>query len=165
MSYLLEIGLLALLAFMAYEDFRYRGIQWWSFPALALFSFSLTFYTSGEWAFLTDTIYSLLLLTLLLVVSGAVYFLIRRNNPIQSLGIGDVLFFIGIVPLFNTFEYFYFLSGTFVVIAIVHAIISRYLKEKTIPLAGYQSIFLIGYLVFKPNWFSEPFNLHFLIHN
>ena len=68
----------------------------------------------------------------------------RIVNPInQYIGIGDFIFMLAIVPLFNLKEFILFIICGFIFSLIIHFISSSFKKTKTIPLAGYLALFII----------------------
>jgi hypothetical protein len=102
---------------------------------------------------------SLLILILLLVASGGVYYMLKGRLMTKDLGMGDLLFFLIIIPFFSTHGYILFLSISFVGAIVLHLSTQLTQPQKTIPLAGYQSIFLIAYLIqqylFPAHHFSD----------
>ncbi|WP_420851581.1 prepilin peptidase [Psychroserpens algicola] len=76
------------------------------------------------------------------------YFSLKNKsivNPIDSMiGLGDVLFFLALTPLFNIKSYILFFIAGMVFSLILHVITKTFKKQKTVPLAGYLALFLIG---------------------
>lgn len=70
----------------------------------------------------------------------------KTEDLIYGLGLGDILFFIAIIPLFNTTNYILFFISGLVVSIIIHSIVSLFMKNELIPLAGYLSLYLIVFL-------------------
>lgn len=75
-----------------------------------------------------------------------IYFSIKTKsfvNPIdQFIGLGDIVFFIAITPLFNLKDFMLFFIVGLIFSLMVHSICILYKSTKTIPLAGYLSLFL-----------------------
>lgn len=72
------------------------------------------------------------------------------KNPIDNtLGLGDVMFFLAITPLFNLKPYILFFVLGLLFSLIVFSITSFFKKVKTVPLAGYLAMFLILNIVIK----------------
>ena len=88
------------------------------------------------------------------------YFSIKSKslvNPIDSsIGLGDILFFIAITPLFNLKPFILFFISGLLFSLMAHGISSLFKHQKTIPLAGYLSLFLMLNLVLK-----NVFNINF----
>ncbi len=65
-------------------------------------------------------------------------------NPIDSMiGLGDILFFIAITPLFDLKSYILFFIVGMLFSLILHIIVNTIKKQKTVPLAGYLALLLI----------------------
>ena len=91
---------------------------------------------------------SLLFLVLNFVVLSA-YFSIKKRqwvNPFQKMmGLGDVLFLLGVIPLFSFRNYIiFFVMGMLFSLLLFLVFKSKYQVDETIPLAGYLSVFIIG---------------------
>lgn len=86
----------------------------------------------------------------------------QLENPIDtSIGLGDILFFIAITPLFQIHNYIvFFISG--LLISILLFVATKNLrKQPTIPLAGYLSLFLIICFGLKLSNLVNPFFIEF----
>ncbi|MCB0481103.1 MAG: hypothetical protein KDC83_06700 [Flavobacteriales bacterium] len=152
------ISVIILLSFIVYEDIKYRGVFWWVFPALFIASIALSYYFHGEDWLLADWLYSSLFLLVIVSTSHSALVLLRGANWKSLLGIGDVLFFAAIIPLFSTQLFLIFLSFSFIASLMLHGLFGRLQTQKTVPLAGYQSIVLILYLCvqfFSPSFFQN----------
>lgn len=144
-QHLLFIGLSGLLGFTFYEDLRYRGVSWWVFPITLILATSLSVSETGSWNFREWSL-SFILLTSLILATGSAYFLLKSRRMTDDLGLGDVLFFVVIIPLFSTYHYVLFLSASFIGSLVIHLAINIIKPQKTIPLAGYQALMLSIYL-------------------
>lgn len=82
-----------------------------------------------------------------------IYYSIKSKkfvNPIDNfIGLGDILFFFALTPLFNFKPFILFFITGLIFSLIVHSIINLFKSVKTIPLAGYLSLFLIVNLIVK----------------
>lgn len=68
-------------------------------------------------------------------------------NPIdKKIGLGDVLFFIAITPLFNLRLYIVVFVLGMIFSLIMHLIVRLFNEQQSIPLAGYLAFFLIVFL-------------------
>ena len=132
---------------MFYEDLKYRGIQWWLFPLLGMFSMGYSYLRFQSFDFLESIPWSLIISVLLLTSVVGLHWLKTRTPINKSLGMGDLLFLVAITPLFSTLEYLIFLSISFIGAGILHLLVQLIKRSNTVPLAGYQSLVLIGYLV------------------
>ncbi|MBL7898217.1 MAG: hypothetical protein JNJ99_06760 [Crocinitomicaceae bacterium] len=143
MSSVLYIILCMLLVFAFLQDWRYRAIHWLVFPLIAIDS-TLIFIQSGQhWKIigLNLTFVSTVVLLLFVYVSLRTG---KLTNIFKAhLGLGDVLFFISVIPLFGQVNYILFFGSGMILSALVHFIIQLKFKSNTIPLAGY----LAGYIL------------------
>jgi hypothetical protein len=87
------------------------------------------------------------------IIGIVIYFSIKNKaliNPIDTvLGLGDVVFFIAITPLFSFRTYILFFIIGLMFSLIAHGVYTLFAKSKTIPLAGYLALFLILNLFIK----------------
>lgn len=146
------------LAVIVYQDIRYRAISWWTLPLLFIFMFLDGFKLLGLTSLLDNLLvnFSILIFELLLLT---IYFSIKEKkltNLFKSyLGLGDVLFFLAIIPVFHPFLYVVFqVVGLAIIlcVALVYGLIKKDWSFK-VPLAGILSIFLLIFLVV--NYFSS----------
>lgn len=88
------------------------------------------------------------------ILGLTVYFSAKAKqvvNPIDSMiGLGDIVFFLALTPLFDLKSYILFFVLGLVFSLVLHLIVNAvYKKVKTVPLAGYMAVFLIGNIVVK----------------
>lgn len=146
---LLKILLIIILAFIFVQDLRYRVIHVLLPISLGIVGYILL-KQSG------NTIYDLLpsFLFVSITVLGLWMYLSIKNrslvNPLKSaIGIGDILFFVMIIPLFSFVNYIYFYIIGLLLSALIHILFSKRSKDNTIPLAGYLSTYLIILYTFE----------------
>lgn len=86
------------------------------------------------------------------IVGLFVYYSIKNktiSNPIdRQIGLGDIVFFLAITPLFNLKTFVLYFVFSLMVSLLIHIIANAFIEIKTIPLAGYMSLCLLGYLLF-----------------
>ncbi len=85
---------------------------------------------------------------LLLNITGlTLYFSLKRkafSNPInRDIGLGDIVFFIAITPLFKLETFIVFFVIGLVFSLVLYTIVLWFKKIETIPLAGYLSLYLV----------------------
>ena len=65
-------------------------------------------------------------------------------NPFKNyFGLGDLLILVAVAPLFLLQQYILFFIVSMIFSILLHLSLLRFLKEKTVPLAGYISLLLI----------------------
>ncbi|WP_143273623.1 hypothetical protein [Aquimarina sp. MAR_2010_214] len=88
-------------------------------------------------------------------ISIVAYFSIKKSkfqNPFkQHVGIGDLVFLIAVIPLFSFRNYMLFFISGMILSLVLYMIFQNKSKQKTIPLAGYLSLYII--IVMIPNLF------------
>ena len=129
------------LAFIAYEDFRYRAIHW---------AWLVVLVVGVLWCFPVNVkavIINLLLVCFQLALL-TLYFSLKEKElvflPKQHLGWGDILFYLPLCLLFSPVGLILFLIGGFVLTLLAFAFYNLVSKKMspTIPLAGCLSVCL-----------------------
>ena len=170
MKYLLDTLSVLLLALLALQDFKYRGISWYLLPLLFI-SLLMQALTSNSFQNIVFWFALNLLFVFLQMVLLLIYFGVKEKRFVNiintKIGIGDILFFIVIGVSFSNinFIFFYLLGLLFTLLAVlVYYLISRK-PIGDIPLAG--SIALLLIICIFCRCFYTPFNFYddaFLLH-
>lgn len=134
---------------IAIQDWKYRKIHV-GLPVIifiiSLFAISQTHATRAN-----IIIYNLFFFLITLVVLVA-YMSIKNKkflNPFENyFGLGDFLFYVAVTPLFLLEDYVIFFIFSLVFAIVLQIILKKIIKEKTVPLAGFASVFLF-FLIFK----------------
>lgn len=131
------------LAVMAVQDFRYRGISWYNFVMLGAF----LFLAKGS----LDTVeitFNLIFITATFLLMTA-WFSFRESKWINLLtchiGLGDYLFLLCLALYLPFITFFSFFLFSVTLIAVVFGLYLWLFKPKglTVPLAGLQSLLLL----------------------
>lgn len=144
MESLLLVLFVFCLGFIFYQDFKYRKIN--VLLPLILFMVSLYFFKTKTP--FPDLIYFFNLFFLLLILMVLMVYMSIKNkrflNPFTNyFGLGDLLFFVAISPLFLTREYVLFFILSMLFSILLQTILKKVLKEQSVPLAGYSALLLI----------------------
>jgi len=163
----LKIISIILLFVITFQDFRFRAVSWYIFPALLGLYIADNYLSNG---LTTGTVFFFTNLLIILIQLAGVflYFILKnwgkRAQITNYLGLGDVLFFIVLAAAFSPFGFI-----LFIVIALLSAILWYALrmvmkkdKEITIPLAGIMSGLLI--MVIVAETFNKSFNLNSIVY-
>lgn len=143
MTPIISIITIALLLIIAFQDMKSRTILWF-LPFLVLTCGIYATVTNGMWIY---AIVNMIILCIQLILIWF-YFSIKEKKITKlidkKIGLGDILFFIGISPLFSTMNFvlFMIISLFLSVIIMIIANKSGITKNKLIPLAGMQSVCL-----------------------
>lgn len=136
------------------QDFKYRAISWVLIPLL-FFSTGIKAIYSLE----SETVQSAVISNSLFIIAQIsiliLYFSIKTGklNFIidKYIGTGDVLFFFAITPVFCLGNFILFIVVSLLLVILFYFVLSQVKKNfnPQIPLAGIQSIFLIGWFLFE----------------
>ncbi|CAA0143667.1 conserved membrane hypothetical protein [Tenacibaculum maritimum] len=147
------ILLIVCLVMIFVEDYRYREVHLSYFLGLLLTS-SIIFCVKSS---VISDLYSNLLFLIINLVFLKCYMILKGKKMPKELfwggiALGDVVFLIAVMPLFNFINYALFYVFGMVFSLIFHlgitVIEKNYLEKKeTVPLAGYLSLFLIIVLI------------------
>lgn len=135
--------LIVSLLFVLYNDIKSRTVH--VFLLALLFSLALLINHFSRELNVYDMLYNMGFV-ILNIVGLTVYFSLKTQsytNPIDtSIGLGDIVFFMAITPLFNLKTYVLFFIIGLIFSLLTHGIILLFKKVKNIPLAGYLALFL-----------------------
>lgn len=140
------------LIWILYQDIKSRLIHV-SLPIIIFVSALIINYYSIELNFKMALFNAIFIL--INIIGLVIYFSVKNKkliNPInKSIGLGDLLFFFALTPLFNVKPFIVFFIFGLLFSLVTHLLISILKKDKnaTIPLAGYLSAFLIINILFK----------------
>jgi hypothetical protein len=151
MKLLLISSLLIVLVFIFLQDLKERAVNWYFFPLLLVFAILYKKGSTNMEILLENICFNVLFLFIQLGMLSLYFSLKKRewtNITREYLGVGDILFLLVIAPLFTPVLYilFYVISLFLIVLATV---LIKMIKDfqKTIPLAGLQSLMLGSFLL------------------
>ncbi|MCF8715538.1 prepilin peptidase [Joostella atrarenae] len=133
-----------------YQDIQKRLIHIVLPITIGVFTVFLNFKKVDFWHQMV-WINSFLLLNFLVLI---IYYSLKNKRLVNifksQIGIGDLLIFIAVSPLFNYSNYLlFFITSLLFSLVLFFFFKNRYKNGQTIPLAGYLSIFLIGVLTYS----------------
>lgn len=140
----LQIILVIMLLFVIYQDLNTRTIHVILPISVFVIALGINYYNLH---LNMETVLPNLLFVLVNIVGLILYTSLKSQkvtNPInKTLGIGDVVFFIAITPMFNLKPFILFFILGLIFSLLIHTISCIFRNIKTIPLAGYFALFLI----------------------
>lgn len=142
MAIILNIILGILLGAIIYQDFKYRAIH--VFLVIGIFIFSCLSLWQHQKT-LNPLFYIIVFLITVLVLLWIYITLKNRDLEAikESIGLGDVLFFFAVAPLFSLRNYMLFFISGMIIALIFFMLFRNLMKTKFIPLAGILSGHLI----------------------
>lgn len=142
-----NIILIILLVGISYQDIRSRQIHIFLLSILLLITITLNYLTNG--LSYIDTI-KIIGFVLINIIGLFVYYSVKSRrliNPIDKfLGFGDIIFLIAVSPLFTLNKFILFFVTGLLFSLFIHLIIKNFSENKTIPLAGYLSVYLLIFM-------------------
>ncbi len=139
------IALIAVLATIIYQDFRYREIWWFTPPLLFIGAFAYKWQTLNWQHFAFNFLFIGILIVFLVIY---VRFRFGSNNLFQEyFGLGDVLLLLAITPIFGFPFFIYFFTGATIISLIGHLVFTLFKTSKSIPYAGYISACTVVFLL------------------
>jgi len=142
------LGLILLL--VIWQDLKHRAIHF-TLPILVFIASLAVHIFSDDLNFIM--IFKNIGFVSVNIIGLVLYFSVKNKsvvNPIDSMiGLGDILFFIAITPLFDLKSFIVFFIAGMVFSLVTHLISNQFKTQKNIPLAGYLSVFLIGSIIIE----------------
>lgn len=137
-------GLLLCLFIVLFQDWKYRHIH--VILPVAIFSFSL--YITQQQNNIAFKIISYNTIFFLIILSILTIYMSIKNkqflNPFENyFGLGDLLFYIAITPLFLLQKYVLFFILSMVFAVAMQFGLKKIMKHETVPLAGFSALLLI----------------------
>ena len=152
MEVLLSLTLIPL-AVIVYQDFKFRAISWYLPPLIFMLLGGAILYEEGLQPFWENLFFNSIFILLNLIIV-LLYFSLKQKkliNIFQShLGLGDILFFFSLSPIFAPINFMIFFVICLLII-IVFSILYLFKTKSTnqsIPLAGWMSIQFSIVLIF-----------------
>ena len=135
------------LTLIFFEDLKHRGVSWYYFLILLALVFWRFVEMRGEWDFVL--VNAAFVLAQIAMVS--LWFFIRKGTfrvINQYLGLGDILFWTVMLFAFSPFNFIlYFIASA--IFSLVCFVLFVRGEERTIPLAGFQSLFFVLLIIIR----------------
>lgn len=146
---------------IAYQDFKYRAIH--VLLLILLLAVGIADAVLAERP-LQDLLFSFgFVVTVLSLMM--IYLRLKTGywlNPLKEhLGLGDVLFFIAVIPLFSPHGYLWFFISGLLGSVVVYSLFRHLIGKQSVPLAGMLSAYLLGLKILESQWGYSMFNLNF----
>lgn len=143
MNFFLEGLLIVILLIIFFQDLKFRAIHI-VLPFFLGILGAYLFYLRG----LSANILLYNLSFLAITFSGLfVYLTVKRRslpNILDHVGLGDLLFFVAIVPYFSTSNFIIFFIGGLLFTIVLHLVLIRLVKGfELVPLAGFVALFMV----------------------
>ena len=163
MSLIFHIALGALLMVTFYQDWKYRAIVWFIFPGMAIAALLIFLLPGGDWRIPGSN-----LIFVLLVVALLFLWVSARERKLTNIferhfGLGDLLFFIAIVPLFGHQNFVLFFISGMMFSGLIHLVVSYKMNRTSIPLAGYLALYVLLLKGVSLVFNTDLFHMYFFV--
>lgn len=147
----LKLILLIVFALVLYQDFKSRLVYWFLYPIIGILAFAIQLHNLPLSIALTNLGGNLIFVVLILAVS-MIYARLRKLNFKNTIGIGDILFFLFIAGTFSIVSFLVLFVFSLLFSLILHLVLSNKKEQSTVPLAGYMSLFFGAVYVISFFW-------------
>ena len=138
--WVLKLILIFLLFTILYQDCKDRLVYCFLYPMVGILALVIQYFILPVNSILLNIATNLTLVLFLLLVCY-LYTKLRKMEFNNSFGLGDVLFFVFISFTFSTISFFVLFIFSLFFSLLLHIVFSQKDREKTVPLAGYMSLF------------------------
>ncbi len=151
---------------IVYTDFKDRTVPVYLLLALWLACLANTAVevdiTTALWQLFTNAALLVLLLGSLLI-----YYRLKQGSfkgvVNQKLGLGDIVFWLAITPLFSLVNFILFFTGSLLAVLLIMIVgITSGKRITLVPLAGYQAGMLVVIIMVNMLFFDHPFSIDLL---
>jgi hypothetical protein len=144
----LQIITILVFGTIAYQDVKERMVYWVLFPVSGFLLGAMHLKESSYTNFIISVSANILLVCSILLLLWIYFKIIKKQRFLNvSIGVGDILFFYAFALGFPIITFMILLISCFYFSLLAFVVLNFFVKAKTIPLAGFMCIFLIGILL------------------
>lgn len=136
----IKLLLIFLFLIILYQDYKERLVYWFLYPLIGALGLVVQYFLLPISSILVNVMTNLVVVVFLLLVCYA-YTKFRNLEFKNSFGLGDVLFFVFISCTFSTISFLILFILSLIFSLLLHFILTTKNSDKTVPLAGYMSLF------------------------
>lgn len=147
------------LALITIQDYKDRSVYWLLYPLVGLLVLGIQLIQNPMYTVLFNSLSNLVFISILLVFA-AMYSKFRFKKKLinESLGLGDVLFFIAISFAFAPISFFILFVFSQLFALAIHVFLNPKKNTTTVPLAGHMALFF-G-IVYAVLFFTKDYSLY-----
>ncbi len=146
MQLALNIVFIGLLFSIVYQDFKERKVSAYLFFILIILGGYMHFTKQYITSYLFNLIVNTSLILLLTIVLAIYSSFVLKVKLQEAIGLGDILFFFILAVSFPTATFLVILSSSLIFSFLLFTFLKSSLKNKTVPLAGLQALFLGAFI-------------------
>ena len=140
---ILKVLLTLALGIVFFQDNKERQVHWVLFPVIGGLAGLLFYGNTLNELFIASVVLNLLFVIVILFIVFMYALLKLRTNPFNTMGLGDILLFVGLSLSFSTISFMIIFVSALVFSLLLHVMAKGKSPSKTVPLAGYMSLFFI----------------------
>ena len=156
----LKTGTLIMLLAITYQDLKDQKVVAWLFLCAGILISTLYFTEVDTTQYLIAVLLNVSILLLIVLILALYSKLILQKPFFDTIGLGDILFFLIIALGFSTVTFLILFSTSILFTGATYFIFKKQLKTTKIPLAGFQALFVA--MIFASNWLFNISNLYLL---
>ncbi|WP_396146009.1 hypothetical protein [Flavobacterium sp.] len=139
----LKIVLVLVLTVIIWQDVKERLVYWFCYPLVGILGFFIQKSFLESNAIIINSLVNLsLIATVLLILWVYCKIILKKKLVDQSIGMGDVLFFIALAFCFSIISFYVLFVFSLFFSLLMHFLLKKSYKEhSTIPLAGFMALF------------------------
>lgn len=141
-----------------FQDFKERKVYWFLFPIVAFCAAYLCLSTTFFEVFWRTSLINLSIITIIFLILHLYAKYKLKTTLKEVFGLGDALLFIGFSVAFPVATFIVFFVFALLFSLLLHVVLKHKIKEQSVPLAGYMSVFLI--IVYAFHWIGFIPNLY-----
>lgn len=147
------------LALITIQDYKDRSVYWFLYGLVGLLVFGIQLIQNPIYSALFNSLSNLIFISILLLFA-ALYSKIRFKKRLinESLGLGDILFFIAISFAFAPISFLILFVFSFLFSLVLHLFLNHKKKATTVPLAGHMALFF-G-IVYAVLFFTKDYSVY-----
>lgn len=135
--------LLLTLGVVFFQDYKERLVHWFLFPIIGGLTGFLFYSNTLNELFFSSIILNLLFILMVLLILFMYAIFKLRTSPFSTIGLGDVLLFVGLSLSFSTMSFMIIFVSSLIFSLLLHLTVKKKSQNKTVPLAGYVSLFFM----------------------
>jgi len=136
----LKLILIIAFAIVLYQDFKSRIVYWFLYPIIGILAFVIQVNVVPLSVAFVNFGFNILFIVFLLGITS-IYIRFKNLDFKNTIGIGDVLFFVFIAASFSIVSFWVLFVFSLIFSLLLHFILTHRKEPATVPLAGYMSLF------------------------
>lgn len=145
---------------ICYQDIKERNVYWFLFLIGTICAGYLYYTNTFFELFWRTSVINLVFIGIILLVLG-IYAKFKLKVALSdAFGLGDALLFLGLCFAFPVAAFIIFFVFSLLFSLLLHVVLNQKRKEKSVPLAGYMSLFFCGvYLLHWTGFIPNLYNI------